>query len=609
MPIVEFERSSAMYLFPSMQGLYPSWALPDLIKNAVVEVSANLHVPIGLAAHAALAAVSLGCQNFVDVQCPGFPPAPCSVFLLTVSNSSGGKSLMEQRFLRAIKAFERKCEEEAAARMPDYRAELKIWADDQRRLSKEYRDVKPGTEESRLIREQRLAHEKTQPVKPSARELRFAEISPQGLREALIANGAVAILSPEGAPALTGMTFSQPAMLSGYWSGEDRPVGLVSGNRRAANPRLSVSVMLQEDQFRGYMKSRGEDAFSTGLLARMLPAFPQSIVWLGQQTITEDVPEPALDLFNERVAAILAQAVPAPDARPVQQLSEGARYYWKLFKETVHNHLICGTFSENIKSFFRKLGEQAARLAGLFHYFSGATGDVSPEAMKAAITLCEWYAYEFERVFASFAPSQLQIQNEAAEKLFAWLQQAAANPMKYSKIKMGRYSERDLNNYSSIRNDPEKLAMAINVLEQQQRIVTAYGKKGGRVVFYPPHMARYFTQSGTYSPQVNSCFTPSIWPFMPNNGHGHFPGGGPTASEYPQSHAPTQFFVNQNFAVSNSIDNNHQPVQTQIEIEKDASISWEIDSPEIRAIKEKVQKDALEAGIGDVTMSVKYRRG
>lgn len=562
MPIVEFDRTPAIYQPSHMQGAYPSWVLPDLVKNAVAEVSANLHVPVGLAAHAALAAVSLGCQNFVDVQCPGFPPAPCSLFLLTVSNSSGGKSLMEQRFLRAVKAFERKCEEDAAARMPDYRAELKIWSDDQRRLSKEYRDAEPGTEESRRIRKQRLAHEKMEPVKPSARELRFAEISPQGLREALIANGAVAILSPEGAPALTGMTFSQPAMLSGYWSGEDRPVGLVSGNRRAANPRLSVSVMLQEDQFRGYMKSRGEDAFGTGLLARMLPAFPQSIVWRGQQTITEDVPEPALDLFNERIAAILAQAVPAPDARPVQQLSEGARYYWKLFKETVHNQLICGNFSENIKSFFRKLGEQAARLAGLFHYFSGETGDVSAEAMKAAIALCEWYAFEFDRVFSSFAPSQLHLQNEGADKLLAWLQQAAANPMRYSKIRAGRYTERDLNNYSSIRNDPETLAMAINVLEQQGQIVTAYGKKGGRVVFYPRHMAQYFMQPDTYAPQMNQvmsnpCFMPSnasTWPVTPQNGQGYFPGGGSAASSNSRNHDTMQFVAKPDFAASNAHD-------------------------------------------------------
>lgn len=533
MPIVEFERSSAHYYFPNAQGLYPVDALPDLIRNPVLEVSANQRVPIELAAHGALAAVSLGCQNFVDVQCPGFPPAPCSLFLLTVSNSSGGKSLMERRFWRALKEFEDKSAEEAAARMPDYRAELKMWSDDQRRLSSDYRKAGASAEESQCIREQRLAHEKTQPVKPVARELRFAEVSPQGLRDALIANGGLGILSPEGEPALIGMTFSQPAMLSGYWSGEDRPVGLVSGSRRAKGPRLSISIMLQENQFDGYMKIRGDDAFGTGLVARMLPAFPKTFEYPGQQTVTEDLPEPALDRFNERIAEILTQTVPAPEARPAQQLSDGAKYYWKLFKQSVHNDLICSQFSENIKSFFRKLGEHAARLAGLFHYFEGQGGDVSPNAMKSAIALCEWYAYEFVRAFSRFAPSQEQMQGEAAEKLFAWLQHALAYPARYSKITAGRYTERDLNNYSSIRNDPATLAVAINVLEQQGRVATAYGKKGGRIVFYPPWMKEQFSLSSPFLLHMNQPYV-----------------------NYP-SPVPVPDVIKHDFSGSNAVDNCH----------------------------------------------------
>lgn len=607
-----------MYLFPNAQGFYPTSALPELIRNAVSEVSNNLRVSVEIATHAALAAVSLASQSFIDVQCPGFPAMPCALYLLTVSDSSGGKSLMETRFWRAIREFERNSAEAAAARMPDYRAEVKIWSDDQRRLSKEYRDAKPGTPESQLIKEQRLAHEKTQPVKPSGRELRFAEISPQGLRDALIAHGAVGILSPEAEPALTGMTFSQPAMLSGYWSGDDRPVGLVSGNRRADNPRVSVAVMSQESQFRRYMELRGDDAFGTGLLARMLPAFPRAFDFRGQQTATEHLPEPALDLFNERIASMLARPVPAADARPVLQLSEGARYYWKLFKETVNDHLICGGFSKNITSFFRKLGEQAARLAALLHYVQGETGDVSPEAMESAIRLCEWYAYEFERVFSTFAPSQQQLQNEAAEKLFAWLQQASSNPMRYSKIMAGRYTERDLSNYSSIRNEPEKLAMAIDALAQQGRIVTGYGKKGGRVVFYPPYMAQQFQQATTYQSPPNQgasnpYFMPSHtpnWPVARNPGHGNSLGVNPVATGYVQNHPSTQFAVNPAFATENASEGSRSSqVQTQVEQEDDGTISWELDSPELRAVKAHIQEEADQAGIGKVGMTIKYRHG
>lgn len=371
MPIVEYQNGQYGYEPPASQGPYPTSALPSLIGDAVQEVSTNHGKPAVLAAHAALATVSLVSQNYVNVQCPNFPPAPCAVFLLAVSNSSGGKSLVEQRFMRAVTALELKLKEEAEAAMPDFRASMKIWHDDDRRLSKEYRDAKPGTEEARLIRERRLVHEKQRPLKPSVRELRFADLTPQALRDMLVDHSAVGILSPEAGPVMNGLTFSMPALLSGYWSGEDRPVALVSGNRRATSPRLTVSVVLQQDRFSAYMKNRGDEAFGTGLLARFLPAFPMTFDCPGRQTLVEDAPEPKLDRFNARVADLLAQPVPAPHERRNLLLSEGARYYWKLFTESVNNGLICGPYSDNIKSFS---GSSASMPRVWLHCFITSTG-------------------------------------------------------------------------------------------------------------------------------------------------------------------------------------------------------------------------------------------
>jgi len=616
-PILECQNAPDVYQFPTTQDVYPVDALPPVIRNAVREVSGKLDVPAVIAVHTALGVVSLACQNFISVQCPNYPPTPCALFLWTISNTSGGKSLMEQRFLRKVVEFENKSKEGAAARMSDYKAELKIWNDDDRRLSKEYRDAEPGSEQATLIRERRLLHEKARPVKPEARELRYADLSPQGLRDALVANGAIGILSPEAGPAINGMTFSQPAMLCGYWSGEDRPVALVSGSRRADAPRLTMSVMFQDDRFREYMKNRGADAFGTGLLARILPAFPMTFDWKGQKTTVGDVPEPALDLFNSRVAEVLAQ--PVPEKRLVRQLADGARHYWKLFREAVHRELICSDHSENIKSFFRKLAEQAARIAGLFHYFDGEPGDVSAEAMKSAIALCEWYAHEFFRIFSEFAPSQQQMENEAAQKLLAWLKEAFENPVRYSKLRTGQYSERDLNNYSPIRNDPANLAIAIDVLQRQGLIATAYGKKGGRVVFYPPYMAQHFQQAGFGMQPVNyNAANPFIAPSsMPaarqtyaNNGSGNQFGAG----NMPFNNSP-----NQGFARFDAMSAYHgtnagsvppsQSEQSHAEHHESPVMTMEYDSDELRVVKRYIEKKAMEEGIGPATLSVKYRSG
>jgi len=597
--------------------MYPVEALPLVIGSAVREVSVNLSVPAVIAAHSALGVVSLACQNFVSVQCPNYPPTPCALFLWTISNTSGGKSLMEQRFLKEVVAFESKSKEDASARMPDYKAAMKIWNDDDRRLSKEYRDMELGSEQSRLIRERRMLHEKDRPEKPVARELRYADLSPQGLRDALIANGAIGILTPEAGPAINGITFSQPAILCGYWSGEDRPVALVSGSRRAEAPRLTMSLMFQNDRFQEYMKNRGADAFGTGLIARILPAAPVTFDWPGQQTKVDDVPEPALDLFNARVAEILAQ--PVPEERKVRQLTDGARHYWKLFREAVHRELICGDYSEHIKSFFRKLAEHAARIAGLFHYFDGKPGGVSPEAMKSAIALCEWYAHEFLRIFSQFAPSQQQLENEAAQKLLAWLREASANPMRYSKLRVGQYSERDLNNYSSIRNDPAKLCTAIDALQRQGQIATAYGKKGGRVVFYPPYMAQHFQQGGfgvqpmpyhTAHPFVAPPSMPSTWSTYANNGSNNQFGVGNMPPNNSQNRGFTQFDTSQECQRENAASvSSPQTWQSHVERQESPVMTMEYDSEELRAVKRHIEQSAIEAGLGPVTLSVEYRRG
>lgn len=594
MPIVENRYGSMEYQMLQSQGSYPTYALPPIIREAVEEVSRNLNVPVELAAQAALGVVSLACQNFANILCPRYEPAPCSLDLLTVSNSSDGKSVMMQRFLRGVSEVERKWEDEVAARMSHYRAEHKIWLDDDRRLAKEYLEATKDSDEARRIREERVRHEKNRPVAPSVRKLWFAELSPQGLRDLLATHGALGILSAEASPALNGQTFGQPAMYSDYWSGVDRPVGLVSGSRRAVEPRLTIAVMVQKGGFSDYMNVRGDEAFDTGLLARFLPAAPQTVDFPGQQTLIEDILEPGLELFNERVKFILNQTVPAPYERTLLRLAEGAKYCWKAFKEAINNDLASAKFSERIKLFLRKLAQQASRIAALFHYFEGKSGDISSETMKNAIALCEWYAFEYVRVFSPYAPSQQQKDAEAAQKLLDWLQKAFSNWGQYPKLTRGRYTERDLNNYSSIRGDSSGLENAINTLHAQGQISISMGRKNGRIIIFPPvpmsirSLPPYQTPPPYQTLQTPAYFNPS--PTMPPNATFENPG------------VPAR--------PVRSIDRPNESAQMPVTpFPGDGWVDPEMDSDQMRLVREKLQRDAIEAGIGPVTMTATIRRG
>jgi hypothetical protein len=584
MPFIEYTNDYAAFQFSAFQSPYPVCDMPALIRDAVLEVSANLCFPIELCAQAALGSVSLASQDFINVHCLPYDPAPVSLYLETILKSSGGKSVVFARFLKAVKAFERKLRDEFNDAMTDYLAEIKIWEDDARRLSKEYCEASPGSDSATQIREQRLQHQKDRPVKPHERELRYETMSPAGLRDALVANHAIGILSPDGGPILTGMTFSQPAMLSGYWSGEDRPVGLAKGTLRPVEPRLTMAFMTQEGQFGTYIKNRGEEAFDTGLRGRILVVHVKIVDYPGQSAHYEVCPEPKLDMFNQRIADILNQAIPASRERHTMKLSDDATQYLKLFKESVHNVLICGDYAEEMKSFFRKIGQQATRLAALFHYFDGATGDISRAAMKGAISLCEWYLFEFIRVFTPYVPSPQQKGADAAQKLLQWLQEATIQPWKHPKLTVGQYTERDLRNYA-IRNDAKKLDVAINTLQCQGHIYVNKGTKGGRIICYPSWSSPMSNATGSYD-SILAVIDAPVMPTHQNN-----------VNQYKPTH---------NAGVKTSYSRQRMQVPPyQADGNADHQHNAD-DAEQMCAVRAHLEKSAIEDEIGSIQVSAGY---
>lgn len=397
---------------------------------------------------------------------------------------------------------------------------------------------------------------------------------------------------------MNGAMFSQPATLSAYWTGEDRPSGLAKGNRRPVEPRLTISVMGQADQFSTYMQQRGPDAFDTGLLARFLVSYPEIVEWPNRPTEIEAVPEPKVDRFNQRMAEILNQRLPKPRERMTLGLTDKAKLYWKWFTESVYNDLICRNYPEQMKSFFRKIGQQASRLAALFHYFSGETGDISPEAMDAAITVCEWYVLECIRVFMRYTQPEPQ-RMDAAQSLLQWLQEATAEPWRYPKLTPHRYTERDLRNYSCIRNDPLGLEIAINSLHSQGQISVETGPKGGRIIYFPYWKA-------PASCPVSAAFPDQAAP----------PVFGQPVNAAPVSAAPNPW-LHAHQMRANNIDNQTNDLRKEVsasvasEDQPDVEGHYggiELDTDEIRAVKRQIQQSAIEAGLGNVTLSMKFRR-
>jgi hypothetical protein len=326
--------------------------------------------------------------------------------------------------------------------------------------------------------------------------LRFSSVRPEALRDALVANHSILISNPDAGHVINGYTLSQPTVLCGYWSADDVSVGMVSGNRRLGEPAVTMSYMTQERYFTKYMSTRGEEAFGSGLWARNLVAQVNDDE-NSEPTAIAEVDQPQMILFNKLSELLLEQDIPEPANRQILELSADAALYAQLFKTWVQRHRIQGDFSEELKSFFRKIVQQATRIAAIFHYFCRRNGDISGESMQSAIGLCEWYMDEFIRIFANHAPSPQQMAEAAAQELLEWLEKATSEPWRYRNLKLGEYKERDLRNHA-IRDNVEKLRVAIKVLEWRGLITVGATLRGATVIYFParpPHQIPSFAYS------------------------------------------------------------------------------------------------------------------
>ena len=112
---------------PVASELYPSDALPDVVRAAVEEVQAFTQAPLALVACSALGALSLTGQAYVDVRRAEGLTGPTSLFLLTIADSGERKSTCDQIFTESIRDYERQQREAMQPALSNYRAEMDAW--------------------------------------------------------------------------------------------------------------------------------------------------------------------------------------------------------------------------------------------------------------------------------------------------------------------------------------------------------------------------------------------------------------------------------------------------------------------------------------------------
>ncbi|KIX33672.1 hypothetical protein SY87_33310 [Burkholderia pseudomallei] len=553
---------------------YPIDAFPPIIRQAVLDVDAELGGGVELAASAALGIISTVCQEFVNVQRPKLKPSSCSLFLITIAGTGAGKTEIQNNFITELEAFEREEESRASAASKDSRelsrkvriemlaelhqreyealAEYDELREKESKLRKdidylnevlsgrrpmvEIRGKRPAPPEARvaaanhaleslLLRIQQLQAELAEiqadirdAIGPAARRLVYGRGSFAGFRNGLQDKcRSAGIISAEAGGILNSplVTRNMDAW-NDLWGCEFYRETYDKREYVIESPRLTLALMLQPKQFQKFLDNCGENALDNGFLSRTLllkvPSYPPK-----SAGGSDDAPMEigSLKQFHQRIQAILGQPFPCIPERTVLTFSGTARRYW----ESYYNKLSVAItekarFDAEMEGFVRKLPEQAARIAALFHYFEmypvrksadsasatdaygrpalrGKEREIPIETVQAAIRLCDWYMAEFRMlVVASELPEPIsafafstQVRAHADKILrtieknywkYVEAQGSTCVKLEYKKIQ---------NANRTIKTKGEILA-ALHCLASEGRLHLRRGTKGGYFVCY-----------------------------------------------------------------------------------------------------------------------------
>lgn len=398
---------------------YPIDALPPAVRLAVQEVAGFVKAPVPMIAVSALAALSLAIQAHHDAERAEKLTGPCSLFLLAIAESGERKSTCDGFFTRSIRDYEAAQQEAAKPLLTAFKTDHEIWESQRAGLKEKIKaNAKAGKPSDGEERELRNL-DKSEPKPPRVPRLIYGDATPEALTYALakqwpsggvVSSEAGSVLGSHGMGKDSVMR--NLAALNQLWDGATLPVERRSSESfTVRGARLTMALQVQEATLRAFFDSTKGLARGTGFLARFLVAWPESTQ--GMRPFTEaPVNWPALATFNDRQTAILNRPVPIDDdgalSPAMLKLSPDAKAAWVLFHDQIEVMLSTGGELFDVRDVASKIADNAARLAALFHVFTGSIGPIGIDAMESGACIAAWHLNEARRFLGELAmPAEL----------------------------------------------------------------------------------------------------------------------------------------------------------------------------------------------------------
>lgn len=410
---------------------YPLEALPQEIKDAVIEVQKYSQAPAPMVAVCALSSISLAAQAYCNVQRDSRLISPCSLFSITFAESGERKTTVDGYFVSAIREYEKAQAEAMQSEVDDYKADMQSWAAKKAGLLDGIKaNAKKGTP-TQEGENQLRSLEQAQPKEPKVPRLLYGDTTPEQLAYSLakkypsggiVSSEAGVIFGSHGMGSDSVMR--NLAVLNVLWDGGSHTVDRRSSESFAVrNARLTMTLQVQKEVFVEFMRKAGGLARSSGFLARFLVAWPESTQGYRPYK-RQDAAMLRLDRFHARITQVLSMPITFDESgdglAPVTlKLSSPAMTVWEKFYNAVEVELRPDGELSMVRDVASKTADNAARIAALFHvYQHGIDGEISEADMASACEVAMWHLTESRRLLTE---TQQAPELEQAMKLDAWL--------------------------------------------------------------------------------------------------------------------------------------------------------------------------------------------
>ena len=399
-----------------IQAPYPIDALPDIIKDAIISYAEYGQQPISLLANSALSNVSLACQGLANVARDNLLVSPISMYFITVASSGERKTAADKLFSQGVSAWE---EATKASILPSYHYQRNVYLTWSIKRKAILTTIKRLAAKEHDTSEQEASYHAImmqQPDIPLLPKLKYEDITAEALSENLEqAWPSASIFSDEGGIVLSSPSMQKHAAKSASLFNKLWDAQPVSIHRKTTNNvlikdrRFTLNLMLQPLLLKQMLdKQQGINRHS-GFLARTLIAYPESNMGMRFYKKPVKTVTKAITKFHDRIRQCLDDTLPIDNKgfKGISTLTfsaEGKAFWVKHFNDI--EKAIANPYQwQSISDLASKASENIARLAALFHVFTGADRhQISAHHVESAYQVVAWHLNEAKRIFGGSLP-------------------------------------------------------------------------------------------------------------------------------------------------------------------------------------------------------------